>query len=98
LAKQDNVTAQTSRMVSQAHAEFVKMMDETSWNRQQSMDDLSRKWSNVILGQTDVVDPETGRTWKVAAGHNYYWYGGDAVAGTDTHTRPEIDFRPLSEW
>jgi hypothetical protein len=45
------------------------------------------------------VDPETGQTWKVEAGHNYYWAkpGGGAIVGTNTFTRPDIDFTPLKE-
>ncbi len=97
---QQGVTAATSRIVSQTHAEISASINESYWNRQRSQDELSRKWSNVILGQTDVVDPATGEKWKVAAGHNYYWRkeGGNQIAGTDTWTRPDIDFTPLKEW
>ena len=54
----------------------------------------------MTLGQTDVVDPATGEKWKVASGNNYYWRkeGTNQVAGTDTWTRPDIDFTPLKEW
>jgi hypothetical protein len=57
----------------------------------------ARRWSNMILGQTDVMDPATGETWRVANGHNYYWRRGDTVVGTDID-RPNVDFTPLVEW
>ena len=36
---------------------------------------------------------------KVEAGHNYYWAKpyGNVVLGTETFTRPDIDFTPLRE-
>ncbi|MFQ6083367.1 MAG: hypothetical protein ACE5WD_08410 [Candidatus Aminicenantia bacterium] len=34
---------------------------------------MTRIFSNAIVGNIDVIDPETGETWKVKAGHNYYW-------------------------
>jgi len=100
VAMQQGITGETSRIVSRTHAEISKIIDETYWTRQHSQDELRRKWSNMILGQTDVIDPETGETWKVASGHNYYWRkeGTDTIAGTETYDRPDIDFTPLQEW
>jgi hypothetical protein len=97
---QQGVTAASSRIVAQTHAEISASMSESYWSRQRSQDRISRQWSNVTLGQTDVVDPATGEKWKVASGHNYYWRkeGSDQIAGTDTWTRPDIDFTPLKEW
>ncbi len=97
---QQHLTAQTSEIVARTHAEISRGISESYWARQRVYDDLSRKWSNVILGQTDVVDPETGEKWKVAAGHNYYWRkeGTDSIVGTGTYTPPDIDFTPLKEW
>lgn len=99
-AMQQGIAAETSKIVSQTHAEISKVIDQSYWNRQRVMEDLSRKWSNAILGQTDVADPETGETWKVASGHNYYWRKEhtDVVAGTSTYDRPDTDFTPLLEW
>jgi hypothetical protein len=61
-------------------------------------DDIARKWSNTILGLTDVRDPETGETWKVAGGKNYYWKRGGEVEGGDQTPRPDTSFTPLEEW
>jgi len=61
-------------------------------------DESSRKWSNAMLGQTDVRDPATGDNYKVTSGHNYYFGNGNTVVGNDTGTPPDIDFKPLQEW
>ncbi len=98
LAGQQRLTADVSRIVSQTSQEISKIISDAYWTRQGVLDNVNRKFSNYILGVTDVTDPETGQTWKVEAGHNFYWAkGADVVAGTETYTRPDIDFRPLKE-
>jgi len=99
LASQQQLTQDVSRIVSQTGQEISRIVSDAYWTRQGALDESSRRFSNAILGVTDVADPETGRTWKVEAGHNYYWAkpGGDAVVGTGTYTRPDIDFAPLKE-
>jgi len=99
LASQQQLTADVSHIVAQTSREISKIISDSYWTRQGVLDNINRKFSNYILGVTDVTDPETGETWKVEAGHNFYWAkpGGDVVAGTNTYTRPDIDFRPLKE-
>ena len=98
MAMQTNLTAATSEIVSKTHNEISDIINRSYEYRQGVYDDLGRKWSNAILGLTDVRDPETGETWKVASGRNYYWRKGDTVSGTDTYDRPDIDFTPLLEF
>ncbi len=97
---QRGIAAESGRIVAETHAYITKIISDSYWRRQAVYDDLSRKRSNSILGLTDVVDPETGETYKVASGHNYYWRKEhtDVVVGTDTYERPDIDFTPLTEW
>jgi hypothetical protein len=99
VAGQQQLTANVSQIVTQTSQAISKIIDDAYWTRQGAMDNINRKFSNYILGVTDVVDPETGQTWKVEAGHNFYWTrgAGDVVAGTQTYTRPDIDFKPLFE-
>ncbi len=96
VAMQSHLTAETSRIVSRTGQEISRLIDDTYWRRQGVMDELDRRRSNVILGVEDVVDPVTGRQFKVESGSNYYWidHRGN-VAGTDTDTRPNLDFREL---
>ncbi len=64
------------------------------------MDNIARDYSNATLGVTDVRDPDTGETWNVASGKNYYWrqQGTNGIVGTETFDRPDIDFAPLEEF
>ncbi len=46
----------------------------------------------------DEVNPDTGETYKVASGSNYYWQGpGGDVVGTDTSDPPGYDMKPLGD-
>ncbi len=96
VAMQQNITAGASRIVSQTHAEISRIIDSTYWSRQATMDEISRRRSNVILGVEDVIDPLTGREMKVESGSNYYWIDHrGTIVGTETDTRPNLDFREL---
>lgn len=96
LQMQQNVTAATSKIVAQTGAEISKTINDTYWSRQETMDELSRRRSNVTLGVEDVIDPVSGQELKVESGSSYYWidHRGNIV-GTDTYTKPSIDFRDM---
>jgi len=99
-ASQQQLAANVSQIVTQTGQEISRIIDESYWNRQAVLDDVSRRFSNYILGVTDVVDPVTGEKWKVEAGHNYYWrkdYTSQTV-GTQLPERPDIDFSLLKEF
>jgi len=96
LAMQQNLTAATSRIVSRTHAEISRIIDDSYWRRQATMDEISRRRSNVILGLEDVIDPVTGRELKLESGSNYYWIDHrGTILGTETHVQPGIDFREM---
>jgi hypothetical protein len=60
------------------------------------MDEIDRRRSNVILGVEDVIDPVTGRQIKIESGSEYYWIDHrGTIVGTQTDTRPNLDFRQL---
>jgi hypothetical protein len=49
------------------------------------------------LGVADVIDQTTGRQMKVESGSNYYWVDHrGTIIGTQTDTRPNLDFRELT--
>jgi len=100
VAGQQQLTADVSRIVTETGQAISGIIHDTYEARQGTLDDINRKFSNAMLGVTDVVDPATGETYKVQAGHNYYWSRGgtNAIVGTDTFTRPDIDFTPLIEF
>jgi hypothetical protein len=97
---QQQLTGDVSKIVADTHQEISDIVSETYENTQKVQDEVYRDWSNAILGNTDVVDPETGEAWKIASGHNYYWRrdGSDVIVGNDTGDRPDINFSPLEEF
>ncbi len=95
-ATQQGIAANTSRIVSRTQQEISKTISDTYWNRQGVMDELSRRRSNATLGVEDVLDPASGRQIKIESGSDYYWIDHrGAIVGTQTDTRPNLDFRQL---
>jgi hypothetical protein len=93
---QQNIAANTSQIVSRTNQEISRMISDTYRTRQSVDDELSRRRSNATLGVEDVTDPLTGREFKVESGSNHYWIDHrGAVVGTDTDTRPTLDFRAV---
>ena len=64
-----------------------------------SSDDLSRRWQNSTMDQTDVVDQATGQTYKVDSGASYYWIDqqGSAIVGTNSPAQPSVDFSVMTQ-
>lgn len=86
--------------VTNAGSEVSDIIMETYNSREKTMDDLSHKWSNTILGTTDVQDPGTGEVYNVESGSNYYWKDNSgSIWSTQTadSPSPSIDFTPLQE-
>jgi hypothetical protein len=64
--------------------------------RSRVYDEISRKRENAILGTVDVVDPNTGRQYKVDNYSDYHWMNNQGViAGTGTDSSPGIDWRQM---
>jgi hypothetical protein len=95
-AMQQGIAANTSRIVARTSEEISKIVNDTYWNRQGVMDELSRRRSNATLGVEDVIDPASGRQIKLESGSDYYWIDQrGSIVGTQTDTRPNLDFRAL---
>ena len=93
---QQGIAADTSRIVSRTGEAISNIISDTYWNRQGVMDELSRRRSNATLGVEDVIDPATRRQIKIESGSDYYWIDHrGAIVGTQTDTRPNLDFRQL---
>jgi hypothetical protein len=95
LRQTSNQAAMDASILSATSAATRNAISESYWHRRQVEDNLRRQWSNTTLGLVDVVDPLSHETWKVAAGKNYYWRGGNTIVGTDLYDRPNINFEPL---
>jgi hypothetical protein len=82
--------------VADTNAHISKVISDTYWSKKPIEDEISRRRSNAILGLEDVRDPVTGRELKVASGSNYQWIDVRGnVVGTNTYSRPNLDFREL---
>jgi hypothetical protein len=93
---QQNITRNVSGIVADTNAHISRVISEGYWSRQSTLDELSRRRSNQILGVEDVRDPVTGRELQVSSGSNYYWIDPRGnIAGTNVDQRPKLDFREL---
>jgi hypothetical protein len=55
-AMRQNVTANTSQIVSRTNQEISKIISDSYWSRQGVMDESRRRRPNATLGVEDVVD------------------------------------------
>jgi hypothetical protein len=95
-AAQARTTAQQSRILADELSATSQSVGDGYWGRQAALDDISRRRSNATLGVVDVVDPASGSSFKVEDGSNYYWIDDrGSIVGTDTNTRPDVDFRQV---
>lgn len=57
--------------------------------KSESQDKISNEWGKAILGVEEVYNSETGDTWYVDSGANYYWEDNQGrVWGTETDEDP----------
>jgi hypothetical protein len=98
-AQQQGMTSQASvmsqdffRSQAQAQRQITETLQATSDLQQQSFNDRwnadserQRHFGNMITGQTDVMDANTGETWRVQSGNQHYWRANnqDVIVGTD---------------
>ncbi len=97
----DNARSQQIRQ--QAMQAIQRDQQETSdiimkgWEqRNQVYDEISRRRENAILGTVDVVDPETGRSYKIDNYSDYHWMNNSGViGGNNTGDAPGPDWHQL---
>jgi hypothetical protein len=64
--------------------------------RSQVYDEISRKRENAILGTLDVVDPESGTSYKISYYSDYHWMNNSGlITGNNTGTSPGPDWHEL---
>ncbi len=98
MAMQQGLTANVSQIVSRTSNAISQSISSSYWSTQKTGDEISRRRSNAIRGVVDVADPATGREIQVENSSNYYWVDPrGAIVGTQTYTRPTIDFRELTQ-
>ena len=99
--QQDNArSAEIQARARQAIAENQQKTSDTIVKgyegRSKVYDEISRKRENAILGTVDVVDPSTGRQYKIDNYSDYHWMNNQGViAGTRTGTSPGVDWHQM---
>jgi hypothetical protein len=99
--QQDNARSQQIRArAMQAIQEDQRHISDTIVKgyeeRSKIYDEISRRRENAILGEVDVVDPESGTRYKVDNFSDYHWMNNEQyMVGTSTHTSPGPDWREL---
>ncbi len=95
-ARQAQTEAQQSKIIAQAQDQIGGIINSGWQARQSAEDEISRRRENATLGTVDVVDSQTGTTFKVDDSASYYWTDAQGdVLGTTTDTTPSADFRLL---
>ncbi len=96
-ARQAQLTAAQSRIIADMGQAVSRTIGETHAGTQASLDEIHRRGANARREVDELVDPGTGRKTTVASGSNYYWVDDrGTIVGTDTDTRPSVDFRELT--
>jgi len=99
--QQDN--ARSQEIQARARAAIAADQQQTSdmivkgyQARSQVYDEIARKRENAILGTVDVVDPSSGKQYKIDNYSDYHWMNNAGViAGTKTDTSPGSDWRKM---
>ncbi len=82
-------TARVSEITRETNEHISNIITQTYESRQATLDEVYRKYDNSIRGQEDVSDPQTGQTYKVESGSNYYWVDAfGTVLGTNIYENP----------
>jgi hypothetical protein len=96
-------TARSQQFRQQIQQQIARDQQETSdmvmkgWEqRNQVYDEIDRRRENAILGTVDVVDPGTGKSYKIDNYSDYHWMNNAGViAGNNTGDSPGVDWHAL---
>jgi hypothetical protein len=96
--RQSETTTRQAAIISQMGDDIRDTLTSGYWERQRVLDALGERRSRATLEVEDVTDQATGATYRVESGSNYYWIDPrGTIVGTNTDTRPDVDFRELVE-
>jgi hypothetical protein len=96
-SRQQGMTKTVSDVITRTQAQMSHLLNDSYWTRHQNDSEVSRRRSNATMSVVDTVDPETGRQFRVESGSDYYWIDNAGhIAGTQTDTAPNVDFRQLA--
>ncbi len=90
------IQAAARKSIAENEQKTSDMIAKGYQQRSQAYDEIARRRENAILGTVDVVDPNTGRQYKIDNYSDYHWMNSDGVvAGTRTDTAPGSDWQKM---
>jgi hypothetical protein len=95
-ARSQEIQARARQQIAEDQQKTSDMIVKGYEQRSQVYDEIARRRENAILGTVDVVDPNTGRQYKIDNYSDYHWMNNQGViAGTKTDTSPGVDWHEM---
>jgi hypothetical protein len=95
-ARSQEIQARARQQIAEDQQKTSDMIVKGYEARSKVYDENGRKEENVILGTVDVVDPSTGKQYKIDNVSDYHWMNNQGViAGTKTYTSPGADWHEM---
>jgi hypothetical protein len=95
-ARSQEIQARARQQIAEDQQKTSDMIVKGYEQRQQAYDEIARRRENAILGTVDVVDPSSGKQYKIDNYSDYHWMNNQGViASTKTDTSPGFDWREM---
>ena len=95
-ARSAEIQARARRAIAEDQRQTSDIITKGYEARSKVYDEISRKRENAILGTVDVIDPVSGKQYKIDNYSDYHWMNNQGViAGTKTETSPGVDWREM---
>jgi hypothetical protein len=95
MRQQNELIEGQSRIIGRLSQDISETLDSGYWAKQAVYDALDERRSRARLEVEDVAG-ENGDAYRVDSGPDYFWIDpSGTVVGTQTDTRPAVDFRQL---
>lgn len=95
-ARSAEIQARARKAIAEDQQKTSDMIVKGYQARSQVYDEIARKRENAILGTVDVVDPSSGKQYKIDNYSDYHWMNNQGViAGTKTDNSPGADWREM---
>jgi hypothetical protein len=95
-ARSQEIQARARQQIAEDQQKTSDMIVKGYEARSKVYDENARREENVVLGTVDVVDPNTGKQYKIDNVSDYHWMNNQGViAGTKTYTSPGADWHEM---
>jgi hypothetical protein len=95
--RQARLTAAQAGIIAEMGDAVARTIAETYTTRQDVLGEIQSRGGKARLEIEELEDPDTKRRFTVDSGSSYYWVDDRGnVVGTQTDSRPSVDFRELT--